>query len=178
MPVTTSTWCWSSSLKPCPALHTSCTRLGRRVASCCRVPQAYPPQKLQPGSLHRPSWKHSIHSRPCSSQHSKCRSPVCTAAAAGAAALPASSSDGVYGKAANPDPGPRSLPAPPTGSGLLQVLPYLARLAATDPQLYWRLGLASILLIISKAAGTMLKDTCVELHHFLRHPNRRSNLMQ
>ena len=48
---------------------------------------------------------------------------------------------------------PADLPPPPKSASLVHVLPYLARLALADRQLYWRLGLAFILMCLSKAAG-------------------------
>ena len=166
MVVTTSCCCWSSSLKLRQAFQSSASASAppQRSASVCRplflADRRHPARKhsqLQSGNqLLSLSCLHTRQHQSSSSQVRRHTQLVCSASAAGAAALPASSADGVYGRAANPDPGPRSLPPPPKGSGLLQVLPYLARLAATDPQLYWRLGVASVLLIISKAAGDML----------------------
>ena len=51
-------------------------------------------------------------------------------------------------------PRPAQLPPPPKSTNLLHVLPYLTKLAVSDAQLYWRLGLAFALMIASKAAGT------------------------
>ena len=51
-------------------------------------------------------------------------------------------------------PRPAELPPPPQSTSLLHVLPYLTKLAMSDAQLYWRLGLAFVLMIASKAAGT------------------------
>ncbi len=48
---------------------------------------------------------------------------------------------------------PADLPPPPKSASLVHVLPYLARLALADRQLYWRLGLAFLLMCLSKAAG-------------------------
>ena len=50
-------------------------------------------------------------------------------------------------------PRPAQLPPPPKSTSLLHVLPYLTKLAVSDAQLYWRLGLAFVLMIASKAAG-------------------------
>ena len=44
-------------------------------------------------------------------------------------------------------------PQVPTSSTLAQVLPYLLRLAVSDPQLYWRLGVALAMMVVSKSAG-------------------------
>lgn len=52
-----------------------------------------------------------------------------------------------------PVPRPAELPPPPKSTSLLHVLPYLTKLAVSDAQLYWRLGLAFTLMIASKAAG-------------------------
>ena len=52
-----------------------------------------------------------------------------------------------------PVPRPAQLPPPPKSTSLLHVLPYLTKLAVSDAQLYWRLGLAFTLMIASKAAG-------------------------
>lgn len=54
----------------------------------------------------------------------------------------------------SPVPRPAQLPPPPKTTSLLHVLPYLTKLAVSDAQLYWRLGLAFTLMIASKAAGT------------------------
>lgn len=51
-------------------------------------------------------------------------------------------------------PRPAQLPPPPKTTNLFHVLPYLTKLAVSDAQLYWRLGLAFTLMIASKAAGT------------------------
>lgn len=81
-----------------------------------------------------------------------------TAAASGAAAFNIPSQQEVRQKAANriksPIPKPAQLPPPPKSTSLLDVLPYLTKLAVSDAQLYWRLGLAFVLMIASKAAGT------------------------
>lgn len=50
-------------------------------------------------------------------------------------------------------PRPADLPPPPKSTSLLHVLPYLTKLAVSDAQLYWRLGLAFVLMVASKAAG-------------------------
>ena len=44
----------------------------------------------------------------------------------------------------------------PESSSLTHVMPYLLKLAISDPQLYWRLGTALVAMILSKSAGTML----------------------
>ena len=41
----------------------------------------------------------------------------------------------------------------PQSSNLSHVLPYLLKLAISDPQLYWRLGAALVAMILSKSAG-------------------------
>ncbi|KAL3700724.1 hypothetical protein R1sor_018746 [Riccia sorocarpa] len=45
------------------------------------------------------------------------------------------------------------LPEPPTNSGLKTVLPYVWNLAAGDKTLSWRLAVAIVLLVMSKASG-------------------------
>lgn len=50
---------------------------------------------------------------------------------------------------------PAALPPAPTSARLMDVLPYLLRLALGEPQLYWRLGAALALLLASKAAGLL-----------------------
>jgi len=50
-------------------------------------------------------------------------------------------------------PRPASLPEPPASSRLLDVMPYLVKLATSDRQLWWRLGGAVLLMFVSKAAG-------------------------
>ncbi len=50
-------------------------------------------------------------------------------------------------------PRPASLPEPPASSRLLDVMPYLLKLATSDRQLWWRLGGAVLLMFVSKAAG-------------------------
>lgn len=52
-------------------------------------------------------------------------------------------------------PRPPALPPPPKSGNLLDVLPYLVRLAVADRQLWWRLGIAVLLMLASKAAGGM-----------------------
>lgn len=83
--------------------------------------------------------------------------PQILAAASGAAAFDVPSQQEVRQKAANriksPVPKPAQLPPPPKSTSLLDVLPYLTKLAVSDAQLYWRLGLAFVLMIASKAAG-------------------------
>jgi len=50
---------------------------------------------------------------------------------------------------------PPPLPPTPKSSSLLDVFPYLARLALSERSLYWRLALALGLMIASKVAGTL-----------------------
>ena len=77
--------------------------------------------------------------------------------AAGSAAFELSSQQEVRQKAAarvkTAVPRPADLPPPPKSTSLLHVLPYLTKLAVSDAQLYWRLGLAFVLMVSSKAAG-------------------------
>ena len=55
----------------------------------------------------------------------------------------------------------------PSSSTLAQVLPYLLRLAVSDPQLYWRLGTALVMMVVSKSAGGSpgAADTCNRFLH-------------
>ena len=46
----------------------------------------------------------------------------------------------------------------PESSSLNHVMPYLLKLAISDPQLYWRLGAALIAMVLSKSAGVINKD--------------------
>ncbi len=77
--------------------------------------------------------------------------------AAGSAAFELPSQQEVRKKAAarikHQVPRPAQLPPPPKSTSLWHVLPYLTKLAVSDAQLYWRLGLAFALMIASKAAG-------------------------
>lgn len=81
------------------------------------------------------------------------------AAAAGSAAFEPPSQQEIRRKAAarvkHHVPRPAELPPPPKNTSLWHVLPYLTKLAVSDAQLYWRLGLAFALMIASKAAGLM-----------------------
>lgn len=52
-------------------------------------------------------------------------------------------------------PSPSPLPTTPKAATLEQVLPYLARLAVGEPQLYWRVAGALVALLLSKATGLM-----------------------
>ncbi len=61
-------------------------------------------------------------------------------------------SDDASGPAYTP---PAALPPTPSGATLGAVLPYLARLAFSDPGLYWRVAVAFLLLFISKASGLL-----------------------
>jgi hypothetical protein len=45
------------------------------------------------------------------------------------------------------------LPQPPSSATLSRVLPYLAKLALSEKQLSWRLGVAFMCMVTSKAAG-------------------------
>lgn len=45
------------------------------------------------------------------------------------------------------------LPPPPSSATLFRVLPYLAKLALSEKQLSWRLGVAFMCMVTSKAAG-------------------------
>ena len=78
-------------------------------------------------------------------------------ASAGSAALDPASQQEIRKKAAarvkSDVPRPQQLPPPPKSTSLWHVLPYLTKLAVSDSQLYWRLGLAFALMIASKAAG-------------------------
>ena len=50
-------------------------------------------------------------------------------------------------------PRPASLPEPPASTRLVDIMPYLMKLATSDRQLWWRLGSAVLLMFASKAAG-------------------------
>lgn len=50
---------------------------------------------------------------------------------------------------------PSPLPPSPKSATLLEVMPYLAKLALGESNLYWRLGAALTLLIFSKATGVL-----------------------
>lgn len=47
----------------------------------------------------------------------------------------------------------KPLPPPPPAATLKDVLPYLAKLALSEKQLYWRMALALVCMVTSKAAG-------------------------
>ena len=49
---------------------------------------------------------------------------------------------------------PPRLPPPPASSSLLEVGPYLLKLALSERNLWWRLAAALALMILSKSAGT------------------------
>ena len=87
----------------------------------------------------------------------QCRRRPLVSAAAGSAAFDTPSQQEVRRKAAaritTQVPKPAQLPPPPKSTSLWHVLPYLTKLALSDAQLYWRLGLAFVLMIASKAAG-------------------------
>ena len=87
----------------------------------------------------------------------QCRRRPLVSAAAGSAAFDSPSQQEVRRKAAaritTQVPKPAQLPPPPKSTSLWHVLPYLTKLALSDAQLYWRLGLAFVLMIASKAAG-------------------------
>ncbi len=89
-----------------------------------------------------------------------CRRRPRVSAAAGSAAFDSPSQQEVRRKAAaritTQVPKPAQLPPPPKSTSLWHVLPYLTKLALSDAQLYWRLGLAFVLMIASKAAGQNL----------------------
>lgn len=51
---------------------------------------------------------------------------------------------------------PLELPPTPKSSGLIDVFPYLAKLALSEKTLYWRLAGALALMVISKVAGIAL----------------------
>ena len=52
-------------------------------------------------------------------------------------------------------PRPAVLPTPPKSASLLDVLPYLVELALADRALWWRLGTALVLMVLSKGAGAL-----------------------
>ncbi|PSC71946.1 metal ABC transporter permease [Micractinium conductrix] len=84
-------------------------------------------------------------------QRRRCRLAAAVSTAAAAARLPADD-EPVLATPADYRP-PSPLPPPPTQATLVQVLPYLLRLAFGSPQLTLRLGAALALLLTYKAAG-------------------------
>jgi hypothetical protein len=50
------------------------------------------------------------------------------------------------------------LPTPPSGPGLSSILPYLFQLAMAEKQMSWRVGVAFICMLTSKAAGLCAAD--------------------
>jgi hypothetical protein len=48
---------------------------------------------------------------------------------------------------------PPALPPPPKSGNLLDVIPYLVKLAVSDRQLWWRLAISISLMLASKASG-------------------------
>ena len=60
---------------------------------------------------------------------------------------------------------PPRLPPPPGSSSLLEVGPYLLKLALSERNLWWRLAAALALMILSKAAGApadgVVQSACV-----------------
>lgn len=121
----------------------------RLAAKHCRLAQLHVSHALPLGlcTIRTQRSQTFTHSR-------KLRIPV---AAAGAAAFDLPSQQEIRQKAANRIkshvPKPAQLPPPPKSTSLWDVLPYLTKLAVSDAQLYWRLGLAFVLMIASKAAG-------------------------
>ena len=57
------------------------------------------------------------------------------------------------------------LPTPPQKTTLTSVLPYLAKLAFSEKQMKWRLGVAFICMIISKAAGKLIPCAYTQFPH-------------
>lgn len=112
-----------------------------------------PPRHATLHSFHIRRFKSSLHPG----------STCIQAAASGAAAFNVPSQQEVRRKAANriksPVPKPAQLPPPPKSTSLFDVLPYLTKLAVSDAQLYWRLGLAFLLMVASKAAGKKNKKS-------------------
>lgn len=96
---------------------------------------------------------------PAGQQRTVCRRQrrlhvAASSSAASAWAAPAGfqkpdSSDDEYGDLVAPP----ALPPTPKSSSLLDVFPYLARLALSERSLYWRLALALLLMVASKVAG-------------------------
>lgn len=82
------------------------------------------------------------------------KAPLC--ARASFAATVQATEDSIQREGLPTLPRPRALPPPPQSSTLLGVLPYLCKLALSDAQLYWRLGVAVTLMIVSKGTGAVL----------------------
>ena len=98
----------------------------------------------------------------CSPAQPRCRRAAVplVRASAGAAAWPGKYDEEVSTPGAaekvrgsNVLPRPASLPEPPASTRLLDIMPYLVKLATSDRQLWWRLGSAVLLMFASKAAG-------------------------
>lgn len=90
-------------------------------------------------------------------QRQHCTPVVASSAAASAWAAPAGfhesdASEEEFGELTAPP----ALPPTPKSSSLLDVFPYLARLALSERSLYWRLALALFLMVASKVAGASL----------------------
>lgn len=89
-------------------------------------------------------------------QRQHCAHVVASSAAASAWAAPAGfhksdASEEEFGELTAPP----ALPPTPKSSSLLDVFPYLARLALSERSLYWRLALALFLMVASKVAGLL-----------------------
>lgn len=115
-------------------------------------------------SLLRPALSRTTRFSRSSTHRHHHRFHISAAGVSGAAAFNIPSQQEVRQKAANRIkshiPKPAQLPPPPKSTSLLDVLPYLTKLAVSDAQLYWRLGLAFVLMLASKAAGTRTSLVC------------------
>ena len=98
----------------------------------------------------------------CSATQPRCRRATVplVRASAGAAAWPGKYDEEVAtpgaaekARGSNVLPRPASLPEPPASTRLVDIMPYLLKLATSDRQLWWRLGSAVLLMFASKAAG-------------------------
>ena len=99
------------------------------------------------------------HSSPAQPRCRRAAAPL-VRASAGAAAWPGKYDEEVSSpraaekvRGSNVLPRPASLPEPPASTRLLDIMPYLVKLATSDRQLWWRLGSAVLLMFASKAAG-------------------------
>lgn len=104
----------------------------------------------------------------------RCQQIVASSAAASAWAIPAGFQKPDTSIDDETVPAPPALPPTPKSSSLLDVFPYLARLALSERSLYWRLALALLLMIASKVAGWALWHYVMPLSSFACHPTAPS----
>jgi hypothetical protein len=126
--------------------------LPRFISSAACLPHAFLPVRRQSDSSPLCTSTRQQHR---SVRRRRCQPTVASSAAASAWATPAgfqkpdTSADDEQGTV----PAPAALPPTPKSSSLLDVFPYLAKLALSERSLYWRLALALMLMIASKVAG-------------------------